>query len=80
MNPLKNNNNSGLSPQMMQGIQNVKGIMNMANGNIEGIAKQNPMFGQVMQMCQGQNPKDIYMGMCKQMGVNPNTILKELQK
>lgn len=80
MNPLKSNSTCGLPPQIMQGIQNVKGIMNIANGNIENIAKQNPAIGQVVQMCQGHNPKDIYMNMCKQMGVDPNIILNELRK
>ena len=84
MNPLGNGNlnpsPAGLPPQMMQGIQQVKGMMNMFKGNPMALAQQNPMLGQVMQMCQGQNPEQLFYAMCQQRGVDPNAILNELRK
>lgn len=82
MNPLGNGNMNmgGLPPQMLQNIQQVKGLMRMANGNPMALAQQNPMIGQVMQMCKGQNPQQIFYAMCQQQGINPNEIINELFK
>lgn len=68
-----------LSPQMMQGLKQIKGMMQMMNGNPMALAQQNPMFNQVMQMCKGQDPQQVFMAMCKQRGVDPDAILKELR-
>lgn len=80
MNPLGNGNLGGLPPQMRQNIQQVKGMMNMFKGNPMALAQQNPMVGQIMQMCKGQNPEQVFYAMCQQQGVNPNDILNELRK
>lgn len=77
MNPL--GNNSQLSPQIMQNIKQVKGIMQMMNGNPTALAQQNPMLHQVVQMCKGQDPQQLFMSMCKARGINPDAILKELR-
>lgn len=81
MNPLGNGNlnTNTLSPQMMQNIQQVKGMMNAMRGNPIQLAQQNPMLNQVMQMCNGQNPQAVFMQMCKQRGFDPDAILRELQ-
>lgn len=71
MNPL--NMSNGLPPQLMQGIQQVKQIMRM------GDLRQNPQMQQVMQMCQGQNPRVVFETMCRQMGVNPNDVLNAIR-
>lgn len=75
MNPLGNGNVGGISPQMRQGIQQVKGLMQMANGN----PMANPQLAQVMQMCQGQNPEQVFYAMCKQRGIDANAFLQELR-
>ena len=85
MNPLGNGNlnqsaNSGLSPQMQQNIQQVKGMMNMFRSNPTAIMQQNPMMSQIMQMCQGQNPEQVFYAMCKQKGIDPNLILNEFRR
>lgn len=85
MNPLNNgmNNNHGLPPQLSQSIQQMKGMMNMASGNpnqiFEQLSRQNPAFNQVLQMCNGKNPKDVFYEMCQQRGINPDEVLKRLQ-
>lgn len=73
MNPLGNGNVGGISPQMRQGIQQVKNIMHMGN------PMANPQLAQVMQMCQGQNPEQVFYAMCKQRGIDPNAFLQELR-
>ena len=80
MNPLGNGNIGGLPPQMIENIQQIKGLMQMANGNPMTLAQQNPMIGQVMQMCKGQNPQQIFYAMCQQKGINPEMILNEFRK
>lgn len=81
MNPL--NNNQGLPPQLQQSISQVKGIMNMMSGNpnqmFEQLGKQNPMFSQVLQMCNGQNPEQVFYSICKQRGIDPQAVLKQLR-
>lgn len=81
MNPL----NSGINPQMMQNIQQLKGMMRqlktMQNPNVafQTMAQNNPQMQQVLQMCQGKNPKDVFYAMCQQQGVNPEQILNMLK-
>lgn len=76
MNPLTS---SKLSPQLMQNIQQVKHMMRMVNGDPTVLAQQNPMLSQVMQMCRGQNPQQMFMDLCKNRGIDPNAILNELR-
>lgn len=71
---------SGLPPQLMQQIQQVKGLMGMVNGNPMALMQSNPQIAQVMQMCQGQNPRTLFENMCKQQGINPNAIIDELKR
>ena len=80
MNPLGNGNVGGLPPQMMKNIQQIKGLMQMTKGNPMLLAQQSPEIAQVMQMCKGQNPEQMFYAMCKQKGVNPELILKEFSK
>lgn len=75
MNPLGNGNVGGITPQMRQGIQQVKGLMQMANGN----PMANPQLAQVINMCQGQNPEQVFYAMCKQRGIDANAFLQELR-
>ncbi len=81
MNPLGNGNVNvgGITPQMRQGIQQVKGLMQMANGNPMALMQNNPQLAQVMQMCQGQNPQQVFVAMCKQRGIDPDAFMNELK-
>lgn len=83
MNPLGNGNinanNNVLSAQMRQNIQQVKNMMNMFRGNPMALVQQNPQIAQIMQMCQGQNPQQLFYSLCSQRGINPNAILNELR-
>ena len=79
MNPLNNKVNG------IPNIQNLKGIINqiqsMANPQmaIMQMAQQNPAINQVMQMCRGKNPKDMFFEECKRRNIDPNAILNQLK-
>lgn len=82
MNPLGNGNiqnTNGIPSQFRQGINQVKGMMNMMRGNPSMLMQQNPMFNQVIQMCNGQNPEMVFKNLCKQRGIDPDAFIRELQ-
>ena len=83
-NPLSGGGMNGnqLPPNMVNGINGVKQMMGMMKtvANPTTILQQNPQFPQVMQMCKGKNPQDVFMQMCKARGIDPNMVLNELQK
>lgn len=73
--------NGGLPPQLMQSIQQVKGIMNMARTNpMSTLMQQNPQLNQAMQMCRGQNPQKVLEQMCRQQGVDANALINALKQ
>ena len=78
MNPL--GNGGGLPPQLLNNIKQVKGLMQMANGNPMALLQNNPQMRQVMQMLQTQSPEQVFRSMANQMGVNPNDILNQLRQ
>lgn len=43
------------------------------------LAQSNPQMAQVMQMCNGRNPQQVFYEMCQQRGVDPNTILSQFK-
>lgn len=57
---------------MMQNAQNPQAF-------IAQMASQNPQFAQILQMCQSNNPRDMFYMLCKQKGINPDTILNQLK-
>lgn len=77
MNPLGNGN----MINMFGNIQQVKGLMrDLKNlSNPMSAIQQNPQLAQVMQMCQGRNPKDMFYAMCKQKNIDPESILSQLR-
>lgn len=66
---------------MMSGIKN---MISMFQGNpqtmIQNLAAQNPQMQNVLKMVNGsgKSPKDIFMSMAKEKGINPNDILGQL--
>lgn len=80
MNILGNGGGGGLPPQLMQSIQQVKGIMGMVQGNPMAMLQNNPQFAQVMQMCKGQNPQTVLENMCRQQGINPQDLINALKQ
>lgn len=70
---------TALPQQLMQNIQQVKGLMGLAKGNPMALMQQNPQVAQVMQMCKGQNPRTILEQMCKEQGIDMNALLNALK-
>ena len=61
--------------QMMgavRAMQNPMAALQMMTGQI-------PVLGQVLQMVQGRNPKDVFYEECKKVGANPDEILSYLR-
>lgn len=82
------NNRAGtptaIPPQVMQGISQIKQMQSLFKGTpqqmIQQMAQSNPVVNEVIQMCKGQNPQQVFEMMCKQRGIDGNAILRELQK
>lgn len=79
-----NQNQTGMPPQFMRGIQEVKKMMSMMSGNpmqsIAGIMQQNPAISQVIQMCNGKNPEAVFREICKNKGIDADKFMEELKK
>lgn len=41
-------------------------------------AHQNPQVNAIMQMCQGKNPRDVFISECKNRGLNPDEVMGSL--
>lgn len=88
MNPLIGGNAAigGIPCINMQTIQSMKRMMGMLNmaknpqAALQMAAQQNPMLGNIMQMCQGKSPKDVFSEQCKQHGLDPDATMKQIQQ
>lgn len=69
-----------MNQNYIQGIQQVKSIMKQMQTlqNPMQALQQNPQIQQVMQMCQGQNPQQLFMSLCKQKGIDANEFMSML--
>ena len=67
-----------VDPQIINMFKQM-GSMNNPQTYLNQIVQTNPQFAQVLQMCNGKNPQDIFYKMCQQRGVNPDTILKQFR-
>lgn len=72
----------GINPQA---IQSVKRMMNMfraaknQDAAIAMMAKQNPVIGQIMQVCGPGGLQNSFYQLCREQGVNPDDVLRQLQ-
>lgn len=46
---------------------------------LSNLAQNNPQMAQVMQMCNGRDPQQVFYAMCQQRGVDPNSILSQFK-
>lgn len=56
---------------MLNSTQNPQAALNM-------LAQHNPQVREVMQMCQGRNPREIFVQECKNRGINPDQLIQQL--
>ena len=85
-NPL--NNLFSQIPQQNNGflnnIQNFQRIVSLLKSSnnpqaaIMQLAQQNPQMKQILNLCNGKNPKDVFIEECKNRGMNPDEIISQL--
>lgn len=85
-NPL--NNLFSQIPQQNNGflnnIQNFQRIVSLLKSSnnpqaaIMQLAQQNPQMKQILNLCNGKNPKDVFIEECKNRGINPDEIISQL--
>jgi hypothetical protein len=73
MNPLGKGNS--LPPNVMKNIQQLKGLMQTANGNPTALLQNNPQLQQVLNLTKGRNPEQVFYELCQQKGINPDDVL-----
>lgn len=56
---------------MMQSAKNPQAILSM-------FTQKNPQMAEIMQICNGKNPKDVFYNECKRRGLNPDEIIAQL--
>lgn len=69
-------NNAALTnfQQLARMLQSVK---NPAAA-ISALAQQNPQVSQIMQLCNGKDPKQVFIAECKNRGIDPNQAMRML--
>lgn len=74
---------SGINPQAIPQIKQMAGMLqNIQNPQVAlmQIAQQNPQVAEVLKMCQGRSPKEMFYEQCKQHGAEPGDILSQLRQ
>lgn len=74
-NPLLNNmpNFSGFHQlaNMLMTAQNPGAALNM-------LAQKNPQFNSIIQMCNGKNPRDVFIAECQRRGLDPAQVMAQM--
>lgn len=66
-------------PQELRNMmQTIKTVSN-PQAAFSQMAQNNPAMQQVMQMCNGRDPQQVFYDMCKQRGVDPESVLSQLR-
>ncbi len=82
MNPLATRaRGAQINPQMLKGIKSYMQTVKMAQNPSEAltaISQQSPQLKNVMELCKGRNPKDVFMEQCQNMGYDPDEIVRML--
>lgn len=82
MNPLATRaRGTQINPQMLKGIKSYMQTVKMAQNPSEAltaISQQSPQLKNIMELCKGRNPKDVFMEQCESLGYNPDEIIRML--
>lgn len=68
----------GLNHQMLNGLQNMVNMLNGSNNKeaaVQALAGVNPQVAEIMQLCNGRNPKEVFIEGCRQRGIDPQYAL-----
>lgn len=79
-NPLLNGlqSNFGVQNPIINRIKQMMHTMSIAKNPMQ-IINSNPQLASVINMCKGQNPKDVFYSMCKEKNANPEDVLNSLR-
>lgn len=79
-NPLNSGfqNNFAVNPQI-KNMANMLKLSQNPNQMMQSLMQSNPQMAQVMQLVQGKNPQEVFYAMCKEKGIDPNSILNQLK-
>lgn len=73
------------APQSLSNQSNLKQMYQLIKASqnpLEALTSQcgnNPMLSNVLQMCQGKDPKEVFYQECQKRGINPDDILNQLK-
>lgn len=73
----------GINQQAIQQIKQMAGMLQTVQNPqtaLMQMARQNPQVAEVLQMCQGRSPKEIFYEQCKQHGADPGNILAQFKQ
>lgn len=56
---------------MLKAAQNPDAALNM-------LAQKNPQFNNIIKMCNGRNPKEVFMEECQRRGIDPKEAIKQM--
>lgn len=80
--PLRANPGIGLNNQAVQSAKRMMNTFRAATNKdaaLQLLAKQNPQIGGILRLCGPGGLKNSFYQMCREQGVNPEEVLRQLQ-
>lgn len=70
---------SGMQMQTpnFSGFHQLASMMKTAQ-NPMAMLQQNPQFAAVIQMCNGKNPRDVFIAECQRRGIDPEQAMQQM--
>lgn len=68
----------GVDQRMLNDLQNMVNMFNGSNQKeavLKTLASANPQMAEIMQLCNGRNPKEVFIEGCRQKGIDPQYAL-----
>lgn len=70
--------NQVVDQRMLNGLQNMVSMFNGSNHKeavLKTLASANPQMAEIMQLCSGKDPKEVFIEGCRQKGIDPQYAL-----
>lgn len=70
--------------QQMPNLSGFKQLANMLltaqnpNAALNMLAQKNPQFNSIIQMCNGKNPRDVFVAECQRRGLDPAQVMAQM--
>lgn len=75
------NQNNGLNENGVNLFKRLSESLNSSqdkNASLMQLAQMNPQFANVIQMCQGKDPRELFIQGCRERGLDPNELMNKL--